>query len=111
MLSSALGDADGTDLVRALLRTGPSVRASERSGRPPTEWLDPRAPDTSGAMVFDETRHGPLLALPWSAQRAQATIARIVDETEARFRPGEWWPLHPKDVEGTDTQPALPLYH
>ena len=62
-------------------------------------------------MVFDEARHEPLLALPWSAQRAQATIDLIVRETEARFRPGEWWPLHPKDVEGTDTQPALPLYH
>ena len=62
-------------------------------------------------MVFDLTRHEPLLDLPWDAQRAQATIERIVDETEARFRPGEWWPLHPKDVEGTDTQPAFPLYH
>jgi hypothetical protein len=62
-------------------------------------------------MVFDETRHEPLLDLPWSAQRAQATIARIVDETEGRFRPGEWWPLHPKDVEGADAQPAFPLYH
>ena len=62
-------------------------------------------------MLFDETRHEPLLDLPWSAQRARATIARIVDETEARFRPGAWWPLHPKDVEGADTQPAFPLYH
>jgi len=62
-------------------------------------------------MVFDVTRHEPLLALPWDAQRAQATIARIVHETEARFRPGEWWPLHPNDVEGADTQPAFPLYH
>jgi len=62
-------------------------------------------------MVFDERRHEPLLALPWSPQHAQATIDLIVRETEARFRPGQWWPLHPKDVEGTDTQPALPLYH
>ena len=62
-------------------------------------------------MVFDETRHEPLLSLLWSAQRARTTIARIVDETEARFRPGEWWPLHPNDVEDAETQPALPLYH
>jgi len=62
-------------------------------------------------MLFDETRHQPLLSLPWSAQRARSTIARIVDETEGRFRPGEWWPLHPNDVEGAETQPALPLYH
>jgi hypothetical protein len=62
-------------------------------------------------MLFDETRHEPLLSIPWSAERARATIARIVDETEGRFRPGEWWPLHPSDVEGADTQPALPLYH
>jgi lantibiotic modifying enzyme len=62
-------------------------------------------------MVFDETRHEPLLAIPWSAQRAQATISRIVDETEARFRPVDWWPLHPRDVEGAETESALPLYH
>ena len=62
-------------------------------------------------MVFDETRHEPLLDLPWDAQRAQSTITRIVAETEGRFRPGEWWPLHPRDVEGADTRPALPLYH
>src|SRR5262245_42599791 len=62
-------------------------------------------------MVFDETRHEPLLSLPWSAQRARATIASIVEETEGRFRPGEWWPLHPNDVEGAETQPAWPLYH
>ncbi|HEY1333616.1 MAG TPA: lanthionine synthetase, partial [Myxococcaceae bacterium] len=61
--------------------------------------------------MFDETRHEPLLPLPWDAQRAQATITRIVEDTEARFRPGKWWPLHPKDVEGADTQPAVPLYH
>jgi lantibiotic modifying enzyme len=62
-------------------------------------------------MLFDETRHEPLLPVSWSAQRVQATIARIVEETEARFRPGEWWPLHPNDVEGADTAAAFPLYH
>src|SRR5215475_72718 len=62
-------------------------------------------------MVFDGTRHEPLLSVPWSAQRAQATIGRIVNETEGRFRPDECWPLHPNDVEGGDTEPALPLYH
>jgi len=62
-------------------------------------------------MLFDETRHEPLLSVPWSEERARATIARIVEDTEARFRPGEWWPLHPNDVEGAETEPALPAYH
>lgn len=62
-------------------------------------------------MVFDQTRHEPLRELPWRPERARATITRIADDTEARFRPGEWWPLHPRDVEGADTRPAVPLYH
>jgi lantibiotic modifying enzyme len=62
-------------------------------------------------MLFDETRHEPLLTIPWSEDRARATIAQVVEETESRFRPAEGWPLHPNDVEGADTLPALPAYH
>jgi lantibiotic modifying enzyme len=62
-------------------------------------------------MLFDETRHEPLISVSWSEERARAIIARIVEHTEARFRPGEWWPLHPNDAEGSETEPALPAYH
>lgn len=37
-------------------------------------------------------------------------IQRIVQETETRFSPDAYWPLHPLDAEDGETTPAYPLY-
>ena len=38
-------------------------------------------------------------------------IERIVRDTETRFSPDTYWPLHPRDADGGKTVPAFPLYH
>ena len=62
-------------------------------------------------MLHDPARHERLGALAWDEARAQATIAHIVRDTEARFSPENGWPLHPRDADDGDTAPATPLYH
>lgn len=62
-------------------------------------------------MLHDPARHEPLRDIAWDERRARATIAHIVADTEARFSPDHYWPLHPRDVEGSESQPATPLYH
>ena len=32
-------------------------------------------------------------------------------DTERRFSPASWWPIHPKDAEGGETDPEYTLYH
>jgi hypothetical protein len=63
-------------------------------------------------MLHDPERHEPLNASDaWDAARAQACIASIVRDTEARFNPRQGWPTHPLDVEPGDdprlTNPTL----
>jgi hypothetical protein len=63
-------------------------------------------------MLHDPARHEALLRQPWDAAAAQAAIAHIVSDTEARFAPGRWWPPHPRD-DGPDAaagEPRLCLY-
>ena len=62
-------------------------------------------------MLFEPSRHEALEPIPWDDARARATILRIVRDCERRFSPSKWWPLHPKDADGGETEPALPLYH
>jgi hypothetical protein len=50
-------------------------------------------------VLFDPACHEPLRVGAWDPERALALIARIVRDTEARFSPQTWWPLHPRDVE------------
>ncbi|CAG9274792.1 Lanthionine synthetase C-like protein [Paraburkholderia unamae] len=63
-------------------------------------------------MLFDPARHESLDPAAWDAARAQATIARIVDDTRAAFTPEWLWPSHPLDLESDGgVAPALtPLY-
>jgi hypothetical protein len=64
-------------------------------------------------MLNDPTRHEALLPLSWQEDRARESIGRIVRETEDRFSPDRYWPLHPRDVEG-DEDPdhvATTLYY
>lgn len=62
-------------------------------------------------MLFDPVRHEPLRPIAWDEARARAMIERIVCDTESRFSPDRYWPLHALDVEGGDGLPAYPLYH
>lgn len=61
-------------------------------------------------MLFDPARHEPLCADHWDEARVRATIARIVEDTEARFTEDAWWPMHPLDVDGGPRDPVFSLY-
>ena len=64
-------------------------------------------------MLYDPARHEALQAIPWDEARVRAAIENIVADTEARFSPDGYWPLHPRDVDGDEdpTQPATGLYY
>src|SRR5262245_671103 len=61
-------------------------------------------------MLYDPARHEPLRTSAWDEARARAMIERIVRGTEARFSPGTYWPIHPRDVDGGETRAVYPLY-
>ena len=63
-------------------------------------------------MLYDAERHEALQATAWDEGRVRAAIEHIVADTEARFSPEGYWPLHPHDIEGDmdPTQPATGLY-
>ncbi|MDE2275478.1 MAG: LanC-like protein [Burkholderiales bacterium] len=62
--------------------------------------------------LFDPARHEPLQPIAWSEAAARAAIQRIVADTEARYAPDRYWPLHPRDLEPGDDpqQRATRLY-
>ena len=62
-------------------------------------------------MLYDPARHEPLHPIAWDDAKARATIERIVRDTEARFSSDTFWPIHPRDADGGETEPAYPLYH
>lgn len=64
-------------------------------------------------MLFDPTRHEALQLLPWDETRVRAFIQHIVADTEARFSPDRYWPMHPRDLDAGDdpAQLCTPLYH
>ena len=64
-------------------------------------------------MLYDPTRHETLRPIAWDEARVRAVIQRIVGDTEARYSPDRYWPLHPRDVNGDEdpTQPATGLYY
>lgn len=61
-------------------------------------------------MLYDPARHEALKSITWDEARARAMIERIVRDTEARFSPASYWPMHPRDADNGETQPAYPLY-
>jgi hypothetical protein len=62
-------------------------------------------------VLYDPARHEPLRTIAWDEARARAMVEHIVADTEARFSPDRFWPLHPRDADGGETEPAYPLYH
>src|SRR6185437_9128802 len=62
-------------------------------------------------MLYDPARHEPLAAIDWNEHVARDAIAHIVRGTEAAVSAEHEWPMHPDDVDGGDSAPALPLYH
>lgn len=63
--------------------------------------------------LWDPARHEPLDGTLWDEASARACILHIVAETEARFSPDAWWPVHALDADDGDDllQPATPLYY
>jgi len=53
-------------------------------------------------MLFDARAHEPLLEAAWRPAAVRAEIAAIAREAEEALRGGEWWPVHPLDVEPGD---------
>lgn len=64
-------------------------------------------------MLFDPSRHEPLLAAHWDEGRARHAIAHIVSETEGRYVPETWWPVHPRDhdQDNDGAKTSTPLYY
>ena len=62
-------------------------------------------------MLYDPARHEPLQPIAWDEIRVRAMIARIVRDTEVRYSPGTYWPIHPRDADNGQTSPDYPLYH
>jgi hypothetical protein len=61
-------------------------------------------------MLYDTSRHEPLQSATWDEGRPRSAIEHIVDDTEARFATGTFWPIHPRDADDGQTQPLYPLY-
>ena len=63
-------------------------------------------------MLYDSARHEALQPIAWDEDQVRETIKRIVGDTESRFSPGRYWPVHPRDVDGGDdpNQLTTPLY-
>jgi lantibiotic modifying enzyme len=62
-------------------------------------------------MLYSEERHEACAPREWDADCAASMIATIVADTESRFSPDTFWPMHPLDADDGDTRPAYPLYH
>lgn len=64
-------------------------------------------------MLYDPTRHQTLRPIAWSEERAREAIDSVVSDTESRFTPDRYWPVHPRDVEGPEdsTQLSTTLYY
>jgi hypothetical protein len=64
------------------------------------------------SALHDPDAHEPLRAAEWDPARAREAIARIVEDTSARFSPAAWWPVHPRDVEQDDADvPSTTFYY
>lgn len=64
-------------------------------------------------MLHDPARHEPLRPLAWDEGQVRAAIEHIVRDTESRFTPEHYWPLHPLDRSSDDEagQVQTSLYH
>lgn len=64
-------------------------------------------------MLYDPARHEALQPIAWDANQVRETIKRIIGDTESRFSPSRYWPVHPRDVDGNDdsNQLTTPLYY
>ena len=63
-------------------------------------------------MLYNPARHEELQPMDWDEDRVRETIKRIVGDTESRFDPDRYWPLHPLDANGNEDpgQLTTPLY-
>ena len=66
---------------------------------------------TGAVVLYDASRHEQCSTIAWDEARARAMIGTIVADTESRFSPDTFWPMHPLDADDGSTEPAYPLYH
>ena len=57
-------------------------------------------------MLHDPARHEALQPIAWDEARVRAAIVQIAADTERRFSPDRYWPLHPLDIDPKE-DPAL----
>lgn len=64
-------------------------------------------------MLYDPARHEALQTRAWDENLARETIRQIVRDTEDRYRADRYWPLHPRDANGTEAPDhvATTLYY
>jgi Lanthionine synthetase C-like protein len=64
-------------------------------------------------VLHDPARHEPIRPIDWDEDRVRATIEQIVNDTELRFSPDRYWPVHLRDLEGDDdpNRCATSLYY
>jgi hypothetical protein len=61
-------------------------------------------------MLFEPTRHEPLLAIDWDAKVARDAIAAIVEELEEAMTLDITWPWHPLDDDNGSEPPHKSIY-
>jgi hypothetical protein len=64
-------------------------------------------------VLHDRARHEPIRPIDWDEDRVLATIEQIVNDTELRFSPDRYWPVHARDLDGDDdpNRCATSLYY
>lgn len=61
--------------------------------------------------LFEPERHEKLTEIAWDEQAARAAIVRIAADTEAAYRDGAYWAIHPLDVSDERPDALKPLYN
>ena len=61
-------------------------------------------------MLHDPRVHEPLGGAPWDRASAEAAIRAIASEADGAMRGGDWWAMHPLDIEPGDPDVVHGVY-
>ena len=62
-------------------------------------------------MLFDPTRHEPLIPARWDEAAARAWIASFAAEAQRAYSPANLWPMHPRDRDDGDPQTPMTMMY
>ena len=62
-------------------------------------------------MLFDASRHEPLVSSVWDQGRVQEKVEEIAEDCRRTFSPDNLWPIHPNDVSPERAPTLKPLYY